>query len=196
MDSLPSPALEELHETGLVKNEAGREDPASSRKSSVEIADLYLRYWRPKAEAVFVAMGVAWDDREDVANDCFLSFLGRRETVVDPERYYMQAVRRRCVDRLRNRSRWRMVGFDSVAEVGEVDASACATIDCDRFLRELESGERRIIVEHVVEGLTHEELSAKYGILPESSRRKVHRALQSLRRVAFKVFRLPPRDPG
>ena len=87
------------------------------------------------------------------------------------------------------RERARRSRSRSEAELGDVTDLASGApdlavvrVDLERAVGRLEDERRAVLVLHDVEGLTHEEIGAMLGIEPGTSRSRLHRARQELRR--------------
>lgn len=154
--------------------------------SSGELADLYFRYWRPKAEAILVALGVEQIERDDLAQECFLGLLKARPRVACPEAYFLHSVRLGSIDRLRAWARRTFVELEAAfAQPGdEIDPNR--RLDLARLLAQLEGHERELIEARWLEGKGHVELAEIHGIQSESMRKKLFRAMSRLRDLAVR----------
>ena len=154
-------------------------------RSSGELADLYVRYWRPKAEAILVALGVERNEREDLAQECFVGLFEARSRVTCPEAYYLHSVRMRSIDRLRARARRTFVELEAVFAQPAEEIDPNQRLDLARLLGQLEGHEQELIRARWLEGMGHGELAESHGIQEDSMRKKLFRAMSRLRRMAL-----------
>ena len=157
----------------------------ASEISAQKFGRMFMQ-WRGKFSAIaqsYVHDSVA---AEDIVSECFLSFWSKRaeiELKTVPEAYILQSVKNRCLNWLRDRQSKlrREQHLDSRDLLAiEVEISALEGEDFGAlFSAEVET--RDIFLSSRFDGMTYDEIAAKYGVSPRKVKREIQRVLADIR---------------
>ena len=161
--------------------------------------------WRGKFSAIaqsYVHDPVA---AEDIVSECFLSFWSKRSEIelkTVPEAYILQSVKNRCLNWLRDRqakmqreerldSRALLAVEAEISALEGEDFSLLFSAEVERIFRErlaaFPSLTQDIFLSSRFDGMTYDEIAARYGVSPRKVKREIQRVLADIR-IALKDY--------
>ena len=170
----------------------------ASEISAQKFGRMFMQ-WRRKFSAIaqsYVHDSVA---AEDIVSECFLSFWSKRaeiELKTVPEAYILQSVKNRCLNWLRDRqSKLRreqhLDSRDLLAVEAEISAlegedfGALFSAEVEKIFKDrlatFPALTRDIFLSSRFDGMTYDEIAAKYGVSPRKVKREIQRVLADIR---------------
>ena len=149
--------------------------------------------WLPYVLTIVRRYGVAEADQKDVIQDIFIRYHEKR-TRYDRARGEFRAWFRtlavnEVLQHLRRRHRYVTSDLAALSDANLAVVDRMQDLDAEyliEMIAELPVGFRTVFNLHVIEGYSHEEIAAKLGISPVSSRSQLSRAKSRLRqRLTF-----------
>jgi RNA polymerase sigma-70 factor (ECF subfamily) len=127
-------------------------------------------------------------DAEDVVQEAFLAYHRHSLSLPAAEAgaWLHRVVVNRCLDRLRQRGRWRMESLaeeaDAQSLLPPVERADDRRLDIERAVATLPEAARLVFVLHDVEGFKHREIAEQLGISEGTSKSQLFRARALVRR--------------
>ena len=155
--------------------------------------------WRGKFSAI--AQSYVHDSvvAEDIVSECFLSFWSKRSEIVlktVPEAYILQSVKNRSLNWLRDRqskmlreqrldSRGLLAIEAEISALEGEDFGALFSSEVERIFREhlatFPPLTQDIFLSSRFDGMTYDEIAARYGVTPRKVKREIQRVLADIR---------------